>query len=159
MPMQRKSPRLKGFDYTTRAAYFVTICTYQRLPLFGEIIDGVMRLAPSGEIAAACWQAISNHYPGVILDEFVIMPNHMHGLLGLTAVTSDFRTALGWVINSYKGAVTTRIRQQSSPDMKVWQSRYYDHIVRDEADLDRIREYVQNNPLAWSADRFHPGGP
>ena len=151
---QRKSPRLRGYDYSSEGAYFVTICTHQRRHLFGSITDGNMCLSAAGDIAAACWRSIPQHYPAVELDAFVIMPNHVHGILFLHGDSGAFKTILGRVINAYKGAVTARIRSTQSDDGLVWQGRYHDHIIRDPESLSRIQQYVEKNPLLWSEDVF-----
>lgn len=151
---QRKSPRLQGYDYSQSGAYFVTICTYQRLHLFGSIDNEIMHLNTAGEIVAACWQTIPTHYPDVELDAFVVMPNHMHGILVLYGDNLAFRTMLGRVINAYKGAVTARFRQQAT-DSHIWQTRYHDHIIRSEANLNHIRNYVATNPARWAEDTFY----
>jgi REP element-mobilizing transposase RayT len=149
---QRKSPRLQGYDYSQSGAYFITICTHQRQNLFGEVIDGVMHCSQAGDIAMACWHIIPNHYPAVELDAFVVMPNHIHGILVLDGDGKQFKTVLGRVINGYKGAVTARIREQIDSNLVAWQGRYHDHIIRDERGLNLIRAYVENNPAKWSND-------
>ena len=150
---QRKSPRLKGYDYSREGAYFITICTHNRVHLFGHIADDEMHLSPVGEIAVARWDAIPDHYPDVDLDTFIVMPNHVHGILLLTG-KSDFKTVLGRVINGYKGAVTAGVCRQHL-GIIVWQSRYHDHIIRGETDLNRIRQYVLTNPARWQEDTFY----
>lgn len=80
---QRKSPRLQGYDYSQPGAYFVTICTHQRLHCFGEVIEGSMNLNRLGEIASELWFALPQHHPGIELDAFVVMPNHIHGIIVL----------------------------------------------------------------------------
>lgn len=107
-----------------------------------------------GEIASQCWLDIPNHYPDVDLDVFVIMPNHVHGILLLTGAT-PFKTRLGRVLNAYKGAVTARVRAQGLVEGQIWQSRYHDHIIRDERSLQYIRKYVHYNPGLWEQDRFY----
>ena len=149
---QRKSPRLAGFNYSEPRAYFVTICAHNRQHLFGHIQDGEMHLNAKGDIAAARWDAIPQHYPDVELDAFVVMPNHVHGILVLTGA-SDFKTYLGRVINAYKGAVTARIRK-NIPNLRVWQGRYHDHIIRNEPALNYIRAYVAYNPQVWDRDKL-----
>jgi putative transposase len=178
---QRTSPRLQGYDYAQSGAYFVTICTHNRARLFGEIVDRVMQLNPSGEIAAEQWYAIPEHYPDVDLDMFVVMPNHVHGIVLLTrtgrtghalslpdspAIVGTRHAAssgpdvpkpptLGNIIGSYKSAVTAQVRAAlAKPELIVWQSRYHDHIVRDETGLNRIRHYIANNPALWERDTF-----
>ncbi|MCI0711650.1 MAG: transposase [Chloroflexi bacterium] len=149
---QRKSPRLQGYDYSQSGAYFITICTHHRQYLFGAIQHGEIALLFAGEIAAVCWNVIPDHYPDIELDAFVVMPNHVHGII-VFAGQSDFKTILGRVINGYKGAVTARIRQHQ-PDLIIWQSRYYDHIIRSEDSLNRLRAYVEENPARWEEDKL-----
>lgn len=159
---QRRSPRLQGYDYSQAGAYFVTLCCYQRLPFFGQIVDGVVNLSPTGEIAAECWLALPEHFPSVDLDAWVIMPNHMHGiiirddlLVGTRYSASASPLSLGAIINTYKGAVTRAERLCcNEPELRLWQTRYHDHIIRNEQDLDRIREYIVCNPARWEADAF-----
>lgn len=153
---QRKSPRLQDYDYSQDGAYFVTICSYQREMLFGEISDGAMFPNSAGKIASEIWNTIPQHYPDVELDAFVVMPNHIHGILCLMGDGKSFKTVLGRVINAYKGAVTARIRENSADEIyKVWQSRYHDHIIRNERSLNYIREYVASNPQRWEQDSFY----
>jgi putative transposase len=151
----RKSPRLQGYDYSQSGAYFITICSYQRQHLFGEIIKGEMFPNDLGAIAVEVWDAIPIHYPDTELDAFVVMPNHVHGILCLIGENKNFKTVLGRVINAYKGAVTARVSKMNSAIGKVWQSRYHDHIIRNEKSLNYIREYVANNPQRWEADTFY----
>jgi putative transposase len=150
---QRKSPRLQGYDYAQAGAYFVTICTHERQHLFCEVEGEDMCLTPLGAIAATCWDTIPSHYPDVDLDAFVVMPNHIHGILVLTGATS-FKTVLGRVVNGYKGAVTARIRKLGDENQVVWQSRYHDHIIRNERGLNNIRAYIATNPARWQQDRY-----
>nr|MCU0466906.1 transposase [Anaerolineae bacterium] len=102
------------------------------------------------------WQTIPIHYPDVSLDAFVVMPNHIHGILCLDGEQQRFRTILGRVINGYKGAVTTRIREHLKNPVLVWQTRYHDTIIRDENGLYHIRAYIENNPATWLTDVFFP---
>jgi putative transposase len=154
---QRKSPRLQGYDYSQSGGYFITICTHQRQYLFGCIDGNEMYLNLYGESASDCWRAIPKHYLDVELDAFVVMPNHVHGILFLHTDSKKFQTVLGRVINAYKGTVTAQIRQKNDSEIVVWQGRYHDHIIRNEADLNRIREYVMHNPALWTEDIFYAG--
>jgi putative transposase len=164
-----ESIRLKGWDYRNPGYYFVTICTKNREPYFGHIINGEMHLSPVGEIAVQCWREIPYHHTGVGLDEFVIMPNHAHGIIvicnpvGTLYATSlpDKSTmseislragSLGVIIRSYKSAVT-RLAGLNGFKEFAWQSRYYDRIIRDESSLHRIRQYIIDNPMKWESDR------
>lgn len=147
---QRKSPRLKGYDYSQSGGYFVTICTYERYYFFGDVLNGEMQYDPIGQIAMDCWQEIPEHHPTVELDYCVVMPNHVHGIL----VLNDNSPKLGTIIGTYKAAVTRKVRELQILD-RIWQSGYYDHIIHDEPDLNRIREYVFYNPAKWEKDRYY----
>ncbi len=176
---QRRSPRLQGYDYTQSGAYFVTICTHNRTHLFGQISDaGEMQLSAAGEIVQQCWVAIPEHFLSIELDAFVVMPNHIHGILVLQTNVDDGRGgvvgndstvsqqsgalfgrplpgALSTVIRSYKSIVTRTIRAMTNSEIIVWQGRYHDHIIRNEADLNTIRQYVVTNPVRWQEDTFY----
>ena len=165
----RHSIRLKGYDYSQAGAYFVTIVTQNRACLFGAVVDGEMRLNETGQIVRRCWLDIPAHFPHAELDEFVVMPNHVHGIIVIVdgrgtacrAPTEQFgRPVTGsipTVIRSFKSAVTKRINEQrGTPGAHVWQRNYYEHIIRNEESLDRIRQYIANNPLRWAFDRENP---
>jgi REP element-mobilizing transposase RayT len=155
---QRKSPRLPTWDYTTEWWYFVTICTKNHVPFFGQMCNGRNILTRLGEVASAHWTQIPLHYPSVELDYFVVMPNHVHGILILTSPPESINKvgvgqlqpppsgSLGMVVNQYKGGVTRWARQNGVPDFR-WQSRYFDHIIRNERGLYQIRKYIEENPL------------
>jgi len=168
---QRRSIRLRGYDYTQLGAYFITICTYQGQCLFGHVLDGAMVFSDAARIVRACWDEISVHFPNVELDEFVIMPNHVHGIMlivhrgrgtacrGPTVESfgKPVPGSLATTIRSFKSAVTKRINQQrKTPGGSVWQRNYYEHVMRDEAALARIRDYIGTNPLRWALDRENP---
>ena len=163
-----ESTRLRNWDYRSAGVYFVTICAKNREPVFGSIKDGDMHLSAAGEIAAQCWVAIPAHFAGVELDEFVIMPDHVHGMIVLTNMvvetlhatslhaTSPQKTmadispkpgALGVVVRSYKSAVSRLVRRAGVEF--AWQERYWDHIVRDDSEFGRIQIYIINNPVKW----------
>ena len=145
---QRKSPRLQGYNYGTPGAYFVTICTHQRLHCFGEIKDGIMRLNDLGKMADNGWRDVPSHYrEAVDIEVFVVMPNHVHAVIILHDVSH--RPQLATVVSAYKAGVTRRSQQRP-----LWQGRYHDHIIRDEAALDHIRDYVIHNPERWELDTF-----
>ena len=164
-----ESIRLKEWDYRNSGYYFVTICTKNREPYFGHIVKGNMILSPVGEIAAQCWREIPKHHAGVQLDEFVIMPNHAHGIVVICSPVGTLHAtspqgkstmseispkagSLGVIIRSYKSAVT-RLAGLAGFKEFAWQSRYHDHIIRDERSLHRIRHYLVNNPAKWESDR------
>ncbi len=169
----RRSIRLPGYDYAQPGAYFVTICAYGGEPLFGEVIDGIMRLNQYGRIAQMCWLDLPRHYPHVMLDEFVVMPTHAHMITVLAgnsvqvetlnegAPTGDQPTALTRhglpeVVRGFKTFSTKRINAlRRTPGVPVWQRNYYEHIVRDDYALQAIRKYIRDNPLRWHLDRYN----
>jgi putative transposase len=168
----RRSIRLPGYDYSQPGAYFVTICTQDRAYLFGEVVNGEMRLNKYGQIVDDAWNDLSNHYAGLILDAFVIMPNHVHGVIVLTgdpiwdglvgaglkpAPTHTKHVPLSEIVRAFKTFSARRINQcRGTPGAPVWQRNYYEHIIRNEESLNRIREYILQNPLRWHLDRENP---
>ncbi len=173
----RRSIRLKGHDYSTAGAYFITLCTYRRECLFGEIMDGEMQLNPYSMIVAANYRWLSEQYPYVHLDTWVVMPNHFHGILVLTdqpgrgdlqiapthtenAVTPSEKMpkhkSLGRLIGAFKTVSTKRIHIiRDAPGTTVWQRNYYEHIIRNDKALNNIRRYIQMNPVNWRLDRLY----
>ena len=174
----RRSIRLPNYDYTSPGAYFVTICVQGGECLLGQVIDGEMQLGKLGQIVWDCWQAIPNHFPCAELDACAIMPNHVHGILVITdpAVGAQHAApllqkrasrqsrqtnvqpgSLGAIVRSFKSAATRRINQlRDMPGTSFWQRNYWEHIIRDERSLNRIREYVETNPARWVEDQLHP---
>ena len=162
----RKSIRLKGYDYSKEGAYFITICTYERQRLFGKIIDGKMALNEYGKIARDEWLKTTQLRKNVSLDEFIIMPNHFHGIICINetarrgvmhyAPTSGFRPpsqTIGSIIRGFKSAVTKRINEyRKTPKRYVWQRNYYERVIRDEIELNEKRDYIKNNPITWNED-------
>ena len=180
----RHSIRLPGYDYSQAGAYFVTICAKNRECLFGEVGNGMMRLNDAGNVAQRCWQDIPCHFPHAELDEFVIMPNHVHGIVVIVDRDADDRDAddrdnrddrdigaknfsplrqppngtsktIGSIVRGFKIGVTKWMRQ-NMPVQTVWQRNYYEHVIRNEDSLDRIRLYVVENPARWAYDRENP---
>jgi putative transposase len=169
------STRLKGWDYSSVGFYYVTICTKDKHPNFGIIVDGVVQLSDIGEIAFNCWMEIPAHFPNVGIDEFVVMPNHLHGIVVIRsndvssvetphvaslpeAGRSQFGPlkpgSLSKIIQGYKAAVTRQVRLMGEHDF-AWQSRFYDHIIRNDEDLGRIRKYIQDNQIKWELDEYY----
>jgi putative transposase len=162
----RRSIRLPGWDYRQGGAYFVTIATHERAHLFGKVVDGAMAVSDFGQIAVEEWERTAQLRPYVRLDAFMVMPNHVHGIVWIVdgdAVGAQRRCAptptnvlprsLGAIIRAFKSIVTRRINQiRSTPGAPVWQRNYYEHIVRNERELNAVREYIQNNPVNWPAD-------
>jgi len=169
----RKSPRLKDYDYSQNGAYFVTICTKNRLPLFGNIRDGEMHTNVYGDIVWACWEDLVDHYNNIELDAFVVMPNHVHGIVLLydMVVNSDDvgegfkpspttnalkRHGLPEIVRGFKTFSARRINERrNSPGESVWQRSYHDRIIRHEAELNRLRDYVLTNPARWVEDSLY----
>ena len=199
---RNESARLQNWDYGSDAAYFITICTKDREHFFGEIQNGQMQVSPAGAIAYVLWNEIKNHAKNVELGEFVVMPNHVHGILILNngrdvacnvptesdtetdtksdvdgtdvdgtdvdgtdvacnvptqneqmAAISPKPNTVSTIIRSYKSAVTKYCNRLELPF--AWQSRFHDHIIRDEKSFHRISEYIINNPLNWKEDKFY----
>jgi REP element-mobilizing transposase RayT len=170
----RRSIRLKGYDYSQAGAYFVTICTHKRDFLFGEVVDGEMRANEFGCVVSKEWFGSADIRAEIKLypDEFVVMPNHIHGIVwildhvGATGprVGAHGRAplqrpprSLGAFVAGFKSAVTKRINMmRGTPGAAVWQRGYYEHIIRDDESLNRIREYILQNPLRWHLDLENP---
>jgi len=197
----RRSIRLHGYDYSQPGIYFITLCTYNRECLFGEILNGEMRLNEFGKIANQCWLEIPNHFPQTQLDEYIIMPDHIHGIIvlndfvgvqnvgakivgakivgtknvgaknfsplpmptpeptplpmptreqNITPFRSPSKT-IGSIIRGFKIGVTKWFRQNTDIYV-VWQRNFYEHIIRNEDELNRIRQYIIDNPKKWKTD-------
>jgi REP element-mobilizing transposase RayT len=182
----RRSVRLKEYDYSSCGAYFMTICVQGRESLFGEIINGGMRLNDAGRMVATVWHALPRRFPHVALDEFVVMPNHVHGIIllgdrrGEPCVrpvyhrqdhagehkvrpyygTADF--SLGRVCQAFKSLTTVEywrgVNDHNWPPFSghFWQRNYYERIIRDEKELAVVREYIRHNPSKWEKDEENP---
>lgn len=174
----RRSIRLKDWDYTWGGWYYVTTCAFDMKCIFGNVVNDEMVRNDYGKIAEEEWLRTAEIRNEVELDEFQIMPNHFHGIVIMNDVvadvgadrvrpqTNDIRShtklsrkpkSLGSILAGFKSAVTSRIVKLRHDDkVKVWQDNYYEHIIRNEQDLYRIREYIQNNPLKWALDEYYP---
>jgi REP element-mobilizing transposase RayT len=153
MKQERKRLRLRGRDYAEPGFYFVTICTAGRREIFGSVENDTVILSDLGKIADECWRAIPEHFRGVQLGTFIIMPNHIHGLVllptrlpGEDVVTPH----LSDVVGQFKAAVSRTAKVQS-----LWQRSFMDRIVRDGDELERIRAYILMNPERWAGDRYN----
>jgi putative transposase len=209
----RRSIRLPGYDYASTGAYFVTICVRGGECLLGEVVDGEMQLNDWGQIANESWEWLAEQYSYVSLDAWVIMPNHIHGIIVIqdndtpgvagrggsrtapttTAPTTTAPTAtapttttpsttapstttpsttaptdktptkrkpLGRLVGAFKTVSTKRINQlRDMPGVPFWQRNYWEHVVRNERSLNRIRKYIENNPARWAEDQLHPDAP
>jgi putative transposase len=166
-----RSLRLKDYDYAQAGAYFVTIVTRDRACLFGDVVDADMRLNRYGEIARTDWQAIPKHFPDVALDIFLVMPNHVHGIISINGgarhavpLPSPFERfgkpvsgSIPTIVRSFKSIVTKDINElRHTPGASIWQRNYFEHVIRDEESLNRIRQYILDNPARWEFDRENP---
>ena len=201
---KRKSIRLVDFDYTQPNSYFVTICTHNRACLFGRIVNDVMYPNEFGNIACYIWEKIPSHFPNTVLDEWVVMPNHVHGIVSIVDSDSSSQAthapplrqdidltanstttpispvgarhaspepgrersgkfagtrsrSISAVVGSYKSAVSRKIGEiHRISDGTIWQRTYHDHVIRNQAALDRIRRYIKENPARWAKDPENP---
>lgn len=185
-----ESARLPMWDYSSPGAYFVTICTKGMQCWFGEIVDGTMQLSPAGEIVAEEWKKTEQIRTTVTLDQWIVMPNHLHGIVVINEIPSAHTTrneipsvetirngiasvettrrvvstrktlkpnSLGSIVGQFKSASTKRIHMAGYTEF-AWQPRYYDHIIRNERSLNKVRQYIADNVMRWEFDRNHPSG-
>ena len=198
---RRRSIRLKGYDYALPGAYFVTICTHRHRCILGEIVNSRMVLSDCGHTVAACWREIPAHFAHLELDEWVVMPNHIHGIIvivddprgrgeaflesnyaekGTAHGKESLRTdrssrnaspllpkppypcgppscSLGSIVGNFKSVTTRRInRIRKTPGVPVWQRSYYERVIRNERELNAVRQYIRENPARWAEDRENP---
>ena len=144
----RKSPRISNFDYSKPNYYFITICTDHKNCIFGNAGN----MNQYGMIVKNCIDNISKFYPQVIVDKYVIMPNHIHMILVIQSVEN--LTPVTNIIGQFKMSVSKEIRKLN-PECKVWQRSFHDHIIRNEKSYQKIWEYIENNPLKWEEDCFY----
>ena len=171
----RRSIRLKGYDYSQPGPYFVTICAQNRECVFGEITNNKMVLTHLGDLVSKWWLDIPNHFPTVRIDKWIVMPNHLHGIIIIEtnrrgevpspSPSPSPSPKLGNVIAYFKYQSTKEINQKRNVSgVPLWQRNYYEHIIRDDNDLNRIRKYIEDNPQNWANDENHlvntkPRGP
>jgi putative transposase len=149
----RRSIRLNGYDYSRSGAYFITICSYEREYLFGDIVNETMELNTCGYIARSHWQQLSQHHSNIIIDESIVMPNHLHGIIILES-SIDNTKSISEIIRGFKTFSAKKInKERGLRSVPVWQRNYYDRIIRNELELDRVRQYIINNPRNWDADK------
>jgi len=176
----RRSIRLKGYDYSQAGAYFITLCTQDRACLFGKVVNGEMRLNDAGRMVLAEWNRLPERFPHLVLDAFVVMPNHVHGILvitdpaptagatlgatvgatvGATLVVAPTAPTVGNIIGAFKSRVTVEyirgVKTSGWPPFRgrLWQRNYYEHIIRNKRALNAIRQYIMENPRRWHRDR------
>ena len=163
----RKLPRLSGYDYSLNGAYFITICTYNRKQLFGNIIENGIVLSEYGDIVRDAILDLPNHNNHIAVDNFAIMPNHIHMIISICRerfLTVPNATVHGIpeIIRQLKTFSSKRINELKKrngcdpfPTNTIWQKSYYDHIIRDEAEYLKIWQYIDENPARWSEDKYY----
>ena len=168
---KRRSIRLREYDYSQTGGYFITICTYGGKYLFGDVVNEQMELNEYGITVKREWLKTAELRKNIVLDEYIIMPNHFHGVI---LIMDDGRgtlqraptveqfgkpvsNSIPTIIRLFKSTTTKQINQiRNTPAFPVWQRNYYEHIIRNEDKLYKIRQYIQNNPLKWHMDRENP---
>jgi REP-associated tyrosine transposase len=178
----RRSIRWRGHDYSSPGAYYVTICVEHYRCLLGIVSAGVMHLNDAGQMVSEEWQGVPSRFPTMQVDEFIVMPNHFHGILHIVgaplvgaldradlapkgARAGTRPATLGDAIGAFKSLTTngyiTGVCEQGWPrfEQRFWQRNYYEHVIRDQIELEKIREYIRRNPLMWTCDRYNPEAP
>lgn len=162
----RRSIRMKGYDYSLAGAYFVTMVTFQRACVFGDIVDGEMRLNHFGLIVTQTWEWLSKQYPYIEVDRYIMMPNHFHGILHIIEMADDCRggsrpaptkiKTLGQLIGAFKTVSAKHINQiRHTPGSPAWQRNYYEHIIRNEKEYEEIWNSIDANPKNWVDDQLN----
>ena len=160
MTGNRKSLRIANYDYSTPGSYFVTICLNDRKPILSTVDDSGVQLSDIGLMIAEVWNSIPERFPTVVLDAFVVMPDHIHGIVCLNFANRDNKLlTLGTVIGMFKGLTTNRyiagVKEVNWPrfSRQLWQTGYRDHIIRDDRDLWARQLYIERNPGRWLEKR------
>lgn len=162
---QRRSIRIPKYDYRQLGSYFVTICTFEHRCFFGKIVDEKIQLSKIGAIIKACWEQIPLHFNHVNLNQFVVMPNHLHGIVEFTNYKHSNQyesgrvlpNSISSVVRSFKANATRIARvKTNNARLKIWQRNFYEHVIRNEKSGAAIQEYIINNPLKWELDSLHP---
>ncbi len=171
----RKSIRLKNYDYSQADLYFITACVENRYCLFGHIANDSMILNDAGNMIASQWNELNNRFPSIALHEYVVMPNHFHGIIEFVGAIpcgcpefvayqgqpQGIAPTVGDVVGAFKSLSTNEYIQNVKQNDwqpfagKLWQRNYYEHIIRNEEEYLKIAEYIQNNPLKWREDTYH----
>ncbi|MBL7156653.1 MAG: transposase [Candidatus Omnitrophica bacterium] len=189
MSGNRKSIRLKNYDYTQDGMYYVTVCVNDRKCIFGDVSDGKMILNNEGYMVDEWWRKLPEHFPNVEVDESIVMPNHLHGIIVIVGAplvgalngindratikvahtatspaTIKVAPTLGEIIGAFKSITTNeyirnvKINNWPRFGKHLWQRNFYEHVIRDEQDSNRIREYIINNPGQWERDEYFTNG-
>ena len=180
-PQRRKLLRLPEYDYASTGAYFVTICVKDHKPILGKIVGEDIKLNRLGQIVLEIWNNLPNHYDNVELDEFIVMPNHVHGIIWILSNAPSTKSVraglrppqstreglrpsptisgkpnLPEIIRAFKSFSAREINKTiNSPDKFSWQRNCHDHVIRNDDDLNQHRAYIQNNPLKWALDEYY----
>jgi len=155
----RQSIRMKNYDYSIPGYYFITICTHNKVHRFGNITGGQMQLNHFGDIVLQQWNKLPGQYPNIQLDQFTLMPNHIHGIFQII----DFGITAGEIVGAFKSLCVhycLKWIQSNNPSFnmgRLWQRNFWEHIVRDENELYQLREYIINNPIKWKNDELNAG--
>ncbi|HET9137345.1 MAG TPA: transposase [Candidatus Kapabacteria bacterium] len=164
---RRKSTRLANHNYQEPGSYFITICSHNKAATFSTIKENSLHLSIYGEVIEQCWQEIPEHFRNTRLDSFVIMPNHIHGVIHIDdwntskpiiaeSMSSLKPSSLGSIIASFKSASTKYIRKRvNDASVEIWQRNYYDRVIRNEKELLQVRQYIEANPLKWREDLLY----
>ncbi|CAB9542448.1 hypothetical protein BROOK1789C_242 [Bathymodiolus brooksi thiotrophic gill symbiont] len=160
---QRKANRLKNYDYSQNNYYYITTCTHNMREYFGQVSNEIMTINNFGEIVEKCWLDLSSHYQNCILDEYVVMPNHFHGIVIIDNEREEngykpFPTSHGLseIMRGFKTFSSKRINEEDVLVKFRWQKSFYDRVIRDQKELDNIRSYIVDNPLKWHLDKNNP---
>jgi REP element-mobilizing transposase RayT len=163
---------LKDYDYTQAGGYFVTMVTWKREHLFGEVVNGEMKLNDYGKVVEECWKTIPDHFPNVEIGVYAIMPNHVHGIILLghdiscpnddcAPTTEKFGKpvpgSIPTIVRTFKATVTRDLGRKFDIS-NIWQRNYYEHIIRDTNEANRIHHYIEANPANWTDDEENLGG-
>ncbi|HEV2524451.1 MAG TPA: transposase, partial [Gammaproteobacteria bacterium] len=153
--MRRNSLLLPFYDYSSAGFYFLTICVQNREPFLGKILNKKMFLSDAGKIVHDLWHKIPLFSPNMTLDEFIVMPDHIHGILVTNGTNAEINTrTINTVMGSYKSVCTKQINAMQDRFYFKWQRGFYDHIIRNECSLNQIREYIRLNPEKWEEENI-----
>lgn len=171
----RRTLRLKNYDYSTSAGFFITVNTFQKKSLLGHAEAGSIQLNNAGRFVDSTWQSLAHLFPSILLDAFVVMPNHVHGVFFIgtaeqdevsvvneegwacPARTMNAAPTLGAVVGAFKSISAIGCnRILGTQGQPFWHRNYYEHVIRNDADLNRIREYIAGNPANWAQDEENP---
>ncbi len=164
LPRRRKSARLPGYDYSQPGAYFVTVCVRGSKCLFGDIAEGILRPNAAGKMVAKWWSKLESKYPLINIDPyFMVMPNHFRGIVFIEAprgghVGPPLQKIMQWFKTMTTNEYVHCFKESGWPAFQgsLWQRSFYDHSIRNEESLNRIREYIDNNPRRWELDKENP---